>query len=383
MTGSGYQYCEGGKGAQNSAQSIKKARGMYQRHLKERRQMKILIPVEDSLYGSLVVNFLAQHEWPEDTSFRVVTVVEPYFLDRDSKVDFAEFLSSTDRLILSSANRIVEEVAGYIKEAFPNAAVTSDVFKGHVTEVLVAQARDWNADLIVAGTHGRGGFNRFFLGSTSLALLNEAPCPTLLVKPDEKMLAAWEHINLDEIPTDTIQKYFSQPCNNKSASRILIAVDETELSLQMIDFVTKQRWTQPARFKLLTCLRQPGWLGRLPLPGMADAYQQLKKDRTCRLRTQALMLRDFYHSPHIEEELVEGDPKRVILDKAVAWGADLIIVGCHLRGPAQRMAVGSVGMAVLCAAPCNTLLLRQETSDSSYLKTKTVANEMYANICQP
>jgi nucleotide-binding universal stress UspA family protein len=344
--------------------------------------MKILIPVEDNLFGSLIVNFLKQHEWPEDTSFRVVNVVEPYFLDHGSRVEFADVLSSTDSQMLGAAIQIVEDVAAYIKDSFPSAAISHEVVEGHVTDMIVARAREWQADLIVAGSHGRSGFNRFVLGSTSLALLSEAPCPTLLVKPDEQTQTSWDHLKLDTIPADLIQKYFSKPCNDRSASKILIAVDDTELSVQMIDFVIKHRWTQPASFKLLTCVRPPNWLGRLPLPGMADAYQDLKTDRSCRLRTQALMLRDFYHSTHIEEELVEGDPKRAIIDSARDWGADLIIVGCHRRGPAQRLVVGSVGMAVLCTASCSTLLLRQDNSDTRYLETKTLAKEMYANLCQ-
>jgi len=170
----------------------------------ERNQMKILIPVEDILFGSLIVNFLAQHDWPEDTSFRVVTVVEPYFLDHGSQVDFSELLSSTDCEILGAATRIVEDVAGSIKDAFPKATVSHEVFEGHITDMIAAHAREWQADLIVAGSHGTTGFNRMFLGSVSLALLSEAPCPVLLVKPDGQTQTAWENINLSTIPVSVV-----------------------------------------------------------------------------------------------------------------------------------------------------------------------------------
>ena len=42
-----------------------------------------------------------------------------------------------------------------------------------------------DTDLVVAGTHARTGFSRWFLGSTSAALLDRATCPTMLVPPGD------------------------------------------------------------------------------------------------------------------------------------------------------------------------------------------------------
>ncbi|AEX45216.1 hypothetical protein CDHC01_2164 [Corynebacterium diphtheriae HC01] len=43
-----------------------------------------------------------------------------------------------------------------------------------------------NAQLLVVGSHGRGGFRGMLLGSTSRALLQSAPCPMVVVRPNEK-----------------------------------------------------------------------------------------------------------------------------------------------------------------------------------------------------
>jgi nucleotide-binding universal stress UspA family protein len=40
-------------------------------------------------------------------------------------------------------------------------------------------------DLLVAGTHARSGFARWFMGSTSSALLERASCPILLIPPGD------------------------------------------------------------------------------------------------------------------------------------------------------------------------------------------------------
>lgn len=47
---------------------------------------------------------------------------------------------------------------------------------------IVALARDERADLIVIGTHGRGGIDRVLLGSVADRVVRLAPCPVLTVR---------------------------------------------------------------------------------------------------------------------------------------------------------------------------------------------------------
>jgi len=47
---------------------------------------------------------------------------------------------------------------------------------------IIALAQDERADLIVIGTHGRGGINRALLGSVADRVVRLAPCPVLTVR---------------------------------------------------------------------------------------------------------------------------------------------------------------------------------------------------------
>jgi nucleotide-binding universal stress UspA family protein len=49
------------------------------------------------------------------------------------------------------------------------------------TEIINA-AKDWPADLIVIGSHGRGGLTRALLGSVAEDVMRHAPCPVLVVR---------------------------------------------------------------------------------------------------------------------------------------------------------------------------------------------------------
>ena len=61
-----------------------------------------------------------------------------------------------------------------------------DSFAGRVCDLVVAEALNWQADLIVLGTHGRRGIGRFFMGSDAEQILRLAPTPVLLVRASEE-----------------------------------------------------------------------------------------------------------------------------------------------------------------------------------------------------
>ena len=68
-----------------------------------------------------------------------------------------------------------------------SAGVSTDniVFDGlgyRLVETIVKACLDWNADLIVIGTHGRHGLSRVFLGSGAEQVVRLAPVPVLEVR---------------------------------------------------------------------------------------------------------------------------------------------------------------------------------------------------------
>lgn len=78
------------------------------------------------------------------------------------------------------------------KQGLSVESVLFEGFGGSAADPIVAQARKWNADLIVMGTHGRRGLRRLAMGSDAEMVVRESSVPVLLVRHVAKPEAGGE-----------------------------------------------------------------------------------------------------------------------------------------------------------------------------------------------
>jgi nucleotide-binding universal stress UspA family protein len=64
----------------------------------------------------------------------------------------------------------------------PRLSVTTKVLEGVPHEVIVQEAADWGADLIVLGSHGYGAVKQALLGSVAAGVAAEASCAVEIVR---------------------------------------------------------------------------------------------------------------------------------------------------------------------------------------------------------
>jgi nucleotide-binding universal stress UspA family protein len=82
-----------------------------------------------------------------------------------------------------------DELRAFLEAEVPRTATVPSIRSGDPASEIVSAAREWPADLLVMGTHGRHGPVRLLLGSVAETVLRHAPCATLVIpppRPDER-----------------------------------------------------------------------------------------------------------------------------------------------------------------------------------------------------
>ncbi len=69
-----------------------------------------------------------------------------------------------------------------------------EIQDGRVADVLASIAAKDESPLIVIGTNGASGFEKYFMGSTAVRIVQIAPCPTLTIREGYNFHKALEHI---------------------------------------------------------------------------------------------------------------------------------------------------------------------------------------------
>ncbi len=142
--------------------------------------MKVLIALDDSKYGRAALESVYSRSWAADTRFMVVSVLEePYGLAIEN---FGPSYEAAHDYEKEKLRKLVEDAMAYLLGRFPHNRLEGRVVEGCARDAIIRQAEDWEADLIVMGSHGRSGIARLLLGSVAQAVLQKSPCSVEIIK---------------------------------------------------------------------------------------------------------------------------------------------------------------------------------------------------------
>lgn len=150
---------------------------------------KILVPIDGSPTSNQGLDEAIKLAKLTGADLKLLNVVDPWALATAQEEGFTmtpdvlALLNEGGQAILSKARARVEAAGARAQTRF------ADSLAGRICDVVVDEAQQWGAELIVIGTHGRRGVARFLLGSDAEQVMRRSPVPVLVVRGKEALPA--------------------------------------------------------------------------------------------------------------------------------------------------------------------------------------------------
>ncbi|GLY08714.1 universal stress protein [Actinoplanes sp. NBRC 101535] len=224
------------------------------------------------------------------------------------------------------ADDITGRAAAEAREVAPGITVDTDVIIGNPAGQLVVSSEQ--ADLMVLGSRGRGGFASLALGSVSQRVAAHAHCPVAVIRGRA----------------------------DAGTGPVAAGIDDAASSARVLEAAFTAARTRGAS---LTVIRsylpvQPLYYDRYP-PADVTAAEQDDEERA-RLGDQLMPWRAKYPDVSVEA-LLSHDTAAALLTGA-SHTAQLVIVGSHGHGVLAGTVIGSTGLQLLHHADCPVLIVR-------------------------
>jgi nucleotide-binding universal stress UspA family protein len=294
--------------------------------------MRIVVGVDGSDASRTAVELVASTTWPIGTEVRLVGAYE-------LATDWTGLTPlPTEPGADEEAERAFFDQIQALSEPLQRSgcAIETVVAHGRPADVLLNEADDLRADLLVVGSHGRGVAASALVGSVSAALVDHASCPVLVAR-------------------------------GPAVTRILVATDGSRSAEAIPSVLLAWKVFRDAPIDVLSVAPPvtdrvgAALLSGLPIVDQrpSDAVHEVDRHRVMADEMAARLVAGGWHAAGA---LRYGDAPRQIEAAAAEWGADLIITGSRGLSGLRRLLIGSVAHHVLLHSRCSVLVMRGHVS---------------------
>ena len=295
------------------------------------RFARVLCPTDFSEFSAAAVDYAAALAASYGSRLRLVHVLTPFPVVApvaDAPIDSRvwETQETLGRDGLAAEVRRVRT---------PGVEIDTELRAGGPVQEILTAADEWSADLIVIGTHGRGGFERLVLGSVAEKVLRKASCAVMAV-PHDAVAAVRD--------------------GAARIGHVLCAHDGSAASADGVAYAVALAERTGARLTLVSVVESLPYGGDFTGPEFA-AFRAAR-DSHAREALDAAVPADVRVRCNVHERLVYGHPGRQILEVAAQERPDLIVMGVQGRGALDLAMFGSTTNHVVRHAPCPVLTVR-------------------------
>src|SRR5213078_3183022 len=280
---------------------------------------KILCPVDFFPASDAAVSYAAELAGNYDASVQLLHVITPV------AVGAYEYAIDTTDIMKSWEERATEEMtklAARVKES--GVEVEFEVRVGDVYEEIKEAIEKLKPDIIVMGTHGRRGVERWFMGSTTEKLLRHSPVPLITISASgEKVSPRFRRIL---VTTD-----FSDGTSDALAYAFSVA-QENESNISLLHVVHDVAADVSGKYR-------------------ESLIQGVQKQLDDLVPPEARNWCD------VDTRVETGVPYRIILRTLEDEKIDLLVMNIHGKGMLDRALLGSTAERVVRVASCPVMLI--------------------------
>lgn len=268
---------------------------------------RVLVPLDGSDVAAAILPQIRRILFHKDAE---ILLVQAVYVPANAEAEAVELPD----ILRTHAAKHLESVADPLRSQ--GARVRTIARVGDAADVILDVAAEEKATLIAMSTHGRSGLARWIRGSVA-----------------EKVLRA------GRVPVLALRSFPAPPPADIPLKRVLVPLDATDLSLEVLDPVIELASLFGSSVTLLHVCDGPAC--SVPVPELTRAFERVRQ-----------------RGVEVQPVMRKGDPAGQILDVARELKADLIAMTTHGRRGLSRWTLGSVAEKVLRGAETPLLIVR-------------------------
>lgn len=141
---------------------------------------RILVPIDGSTTSECALDEAIKFVQQQNAQIKLLHVLEDiWYFDNENCLSYSELVDSMKR----NGEKILKQAQNRLQQVGITAEIKLLEARGErVANVIVTEAKNNLANLIIIGTHGRSGFSRMLLGSVAENVVRAAHIPILLIR---------------------------------------------------------------------------------------------------------------------------------------------------------------------------------------------------------
>ncbi|WP_248959900.1 universal stress protein [Sphaerisporangium perillae] len=283
----------------------------------------VVVGVDGSPPALEAVRYAVDDAMRRDRALRIVHVIDPWVFDQPMATppSFHDSLCAHSGIVLAQA-------AETARERVPGLPIETATLTGTVRKELLDAAKE--AEVLVLGSRGLGGFLGLILGSVSMGVAGHADCPVVVVR----------HVG------------------SEAHAEIVVGHDGSPESEAALEYAFEEAGCRGARLRAIYAWQADAFLPMFAsyTPDQGRMYDFGKRAA----QEQLAPWRDKFPQVEVADSVVRAHPVEVLCQASSE--ADLLVVGSRGRSGVGSAVLGSVSHGVLHHAYSPVAVVRSRPS---------------------